>query len=795
MKTFRSMRDSRNLIAASAAAILTFLPTVPGLACGPDFPVAVLVNTSHPDLPLSLYANGNLGIIKPSWAKSYLCVSYRYLTSMPLNGTEQASALRLWHNRLQNAMNYTGEGQDDPIETYLELRQKALGSKTKKSPDLYSQVDTFKYQQNIFPDAFRKACGTLNERIKKYGAHSQQVKDWIKNQDVVFGINPNGTISDAAGTDAQHIGQNAKGSIADSDSLTQADRAYQIASAALYSHDYARAASLFSAIAADHQSPWHKLASYLVARAQTNAVLAGDAKADFDSTVALIKRLLNDSSTLAAREDLFDLLKPLTYLEMTPQQIIDDVVASIIHPNSKRFGGDVGDLTFTLDNSGGDSQESGPKVDPSKHDLTDWLKTIQRQDDDYRFLSVDEQKAAAEQNRRDAAHALAQWRAKRSAPWLIAALVLNGLTGNDCRDLAEAAARVPLGSPAYLTCQLFLIDADIKSGKLQSARGRLDPILKSTSLTPSDRNLFQSQRLACAGNLYDFLDAALMTTPVVCVNNLWLPDHFMSVEQQKRYHKEITVLDQPVAEDLNRQLPLSVWYDLCRKKRIPAELHARLVRSTWLRAQLLNRPDVFGPLTPKLAAVYPTLLPLVRRYEEAPTTEAKKFALSALVLKTQGMTPYVDAGIERHGDRIGEFDYYNANYWLPLSLAGKAPEDSYYYPGVVQPGSDLLLTRMSTYYKPGVARLLTAAQKTMAAKEAQTIWHNHPSKFLGDPVFTWMNTHPGDPLIPELLYKINRLPKWTYLTPIGSQYSRKGYVTLHARYPKSPWAVKAECWY
>ena len=49
------------------------------IACGPDYPEAVLFSWNHPDLPLKSFTGGNLGVIFNTWAKSYLCVAYRYL--------------------------------------------------------------------------------------------------------------------------------------------------------------------------------------------------------------------------------------------------------------------------------------------------------------------------------------------------------------------------------------------------------------------------------------------------------------------------------------------------------------------------------------------------------------------------------------------------------------------------------------------------------------------------------------------------------------------------------------------
>ena len=52
---------------------------------------------SHPDVPLEKYAAGHLGIVHPSFARSYLVVAYRYFSAVPLSKDEQFGALAL-HN-------------------------------------------------------------------------------------------------------------------------------------------------------------------------------------------------------------------------------------------------------------------------------------------------------------------------------------------------------------------------------------------------------------------------------------------------------------------------------------------------------------------------------------------------------------------------------------------------------------------------------------------------------------------------------------------------------------------------
>src|SRR5262249_7658940 len=170
-----------------AVSLVAWVPQLAVMACAPDFPVTVISNQTHPDLSLKLFAAGNLGVVQPSWARSYLCVAYRYLSGLPLDPGEQTSIIRLWHSRLARELQMSGDCFDN-VSEYLKVRTRALGASDRKVPDLYSKLDSYAYQQNIGISAIALATKTLADRIKKYGARSAAVREWVKGQDVVFGL-------------------------------------------------------------------------------------------------------------------------------------------------------------------------------------------------------------------------------------------------------------------------------------------------------------------------------------------------------------------------------------------------------------------------------------------------------------------------------------------------------------------------------------------------------------------------------------------------------------------------------
>src|SRR5262249_25725179 len=68
------------------AGLLFFPPN--GSSCGPFFPEAIFVFQEHPGAPLKQYAEGSLGVVLPSYTRSYLVIAYRVFSGHPLAADE-----------------------------------------------------------------------------------------------------------------------------------------------------------------------------------------------------------------------------------------------------------------------------------------------------------------------------------------------------------------------------------------------------------------------------------------------------------------------------------------------------------------------------------------------------------------------------------------------------------------------------------------------------------------------------------------------------------------------------------
>ena len=811
---------------AMAIAILT-TSTIPVCACSPEFPIAVLVNTNHPDLPLGLFAAGNIGMVQPTSARSYLCVLYRYLTDMPLNSTEQASIVALWHKRLSDYdLGLCEVSPDNSLSLYLRLRSKITAPYTGKDsskPSAYYLIGEYDYARCIGGDAVRVAGQTLAARIGHYGLKSKQVRDWLNAEDMVLGVRQYSQ-KDTAPRIPPPLPPG-------SDTLAAADRDYQRAAATLYTGDADKAAGMFAEIRKNNLSPWKTLAPYMVARCLTSASLGSKDDSKAKQAVTCIEELMAHTAGTRQREDLCDLLRLISYRNMDTTQKLNTLVSQVCRKNSPRLGGDIGDLTYLMDlqQSSTDSDDQLrnnklPKPDQAKQspdsnagtsqdtagdtrgnrfasvrqfDLTDWLSTMSDPDIDMWFGNSKEE---IEKSRRDRqandVRALSRWRATHSLPWLIAAVCRNGLRDPATGDLYAACLSIPKTSPAYPTVAFFINDAQIVGQRdLRQVASRTVEILSIKNLPPTTYNLFNAQLLRLSHNPEDYLRRAVCLAPELARNGQMLPDNYQIKESASTFTSEPT-LDEPVAAGINRNLPLAMWVRWCSDKSVPAPLHNRLVRETWLRAQLLNQPQVADQLSAELIRICPRLIPMMNSYRQAVNAEQKRFALAYLILKNFGMSPYIQP-VDRHGAAMNAFDYYNANYWVPLPMV-QAPkkEDEWEEHSVVMPGAVKILNMMQDYYKPGLASLLTPTQKKQADFETALILKNHPSAFLGSTVFSWSSPHPDDPRLPEALYIVLKLPRWTgEPSKIGTIYSRKAYLLLHAKYPGTSWAKRATCYY
>ncbi|HEY9678728.1 MAG TPA: hypothetical protein V6C76_12010 [Drouetiella sp.] len=786
-------RKLHKFITSMLALSLLSTALPPVQACAPGLAYAVLVNGSHPDLPLKFFALGKIGIVQPGWAKSYLVVAYRYLIDKPLTEDEKQGVISLWHKRITSGYYYSTAFTMDERDRYLKLRATATGASSKSTEDLFFKM------RNVGDSAIHHARLTLQKLVSKYKPGSSEVLAWVRAEDGILGISSKKIVVPAA------LPLNAPLDLRNY-------RTYQIGAANFHLCQYDSALKAFGELAQSADTEDKSLASYMVLRSKAAMALLNDR--DQKKTENELLSAASQATSVTKREEILDLLRPLNYMNKSTADAVKSISADLLSGTDKRFGGDVGDLTFLLDGNAlhpelANTVESATKSSATQvatadlarcSSLADWILTVQDSADSYGWDDSPEEKAKhAERSKALAKHALDMWRQTKSRIWLVAALTTNGCREDAQHDLFEAAQRERESSPAYLTCQFYVADALLAKAQNQKAHSMLSLLLERKDLPPTTRNLYRMQLASSCPTDLEYLRYSIETaTEVLPSSTDIVTPKFLETEKQTGWSNKFSAFDANVAADISRNAPLSSWVALAQNKYLPESFRTVLLRTVWTRAAILQRNDVLDSLAPQLAKTNPVLSPAVSKFEHASTPTAKQFAVANLILRNFGMTPYLTGGVERHGEAISEFDDYNNNFWVPLALVEEKKDE---YPSITYndtigfTGGSRIKAAMDLYNKKGLARRLSNIQKNQAITERRLILKNHPSKYFGDIVLNWAKSHPTDPDVPELLYKIVKLPKWTEESAVGSEYSRKAYIMLHSKYAGSKWSKKAVCYY
>jgi hypothetical protein len=232
-------------VATLAAAL-----TAAVLACGPFLEDLITINPAAP-ADVKGFERGDLGVVKPTFARRYLLQAYRTLGgSAPLR-LEAVTVDRRPPNRLP------------PVDEWQALQDRELAAtaaqalrpvSAMRNSQEYSSFD------NCLDAAFESAVTTYNARAARYGARSREVADWLAGQAAVF--------QNCAGT-ALVLPAPAP---AWADGLIRADREHQTAAAYFYATQYDEAARRFRAISSSPSSPWRASGRYLAARSLIRSV-------------------------------------------------------------------------------------------------------------------------------------------------------------------------------------------------------------------------------------------------------------------------------------------------------------------------------------------------------------------------------------------------------------------------------------------------------------------------------------------------------------------------------------------
>jgi hypothetical protein len=704
----------------------------PANACGPVFERAFFTYSLHPSPPFEDFAQGRLGILQPTYARSYLAVAHRVMAGHPLDEDQQREVTQLWMDRIT----FSGPHADDTAVLWLDARASVVGDEDAPTLSLHRDLPgaTWGSYLNCTPDAFETAAQTLQDLVIQLGAANPHVRDWVHLQDQVFAN---------CGGDGHVVPRLEPGHGAAPPKIIRAHRAYQAACACFYAEQFTEAQRRFDSIARDPKSPWAALAPYLAARAAVRQASLAPEGVDLKAMGAAETRIAAGLSGDVAPE-------------MRPRLIaLMDYAAFRAHPDGQLHG-----LAARL---------STPEIDGSlRHLLDDYTRLLDRWQSDFATLPAGDEDLTewvlAFQGHRDGmpGRAFEQWTESGSSAWLIAALVHATPDFDRTEYLLAGASALSPGDPAYPTAAYHQARLLSATGRPAEAREVLDAALELGTLDEPARNTLTSARLALATDLDEFVALA----PRRCAG-IGLEWDWRLVEPPPEGTP--LMIDADAARLLGAALPLELVVEVARRDTLPTAIRRDVAISAWIRATLLQDHGTGVPAAQLASELDADLAPQLEAYLAADDEAGQHHAAVFALLQLPGATPHVPAGLGRR-EPLAEIDSYRENWWS--GTLGHVPAEITPLPFLDEAQAEDLATELEALRAAPIA-----------------------PDYLCEQAIALADAIPDDPRSPQALHLAVRATRYSITGEDTGTWSRRAFEMLHREYPDSPWAEQTPYWY
>jgi hypothetical protein len=750
----------RTSLAPLALSVVAFTALVgiadhhPVEACSYSHEV-VARSLRHPDLPVSPYVAGHLGVIEPTYARLHLAVAYLYLTGKGIEPAARPAVLRLYQKRLapveeaKVAPGLVAPTAPDSVAEWDKERARVLAAApassaqagqagqagqtnpSAPSPVAYTSA-SFTSIDNCLLDAFRMAKDTLLDResklsgAKSVAAANAELVEWVRAQDVVFSNCPDPKKKAVpAALPANATAQ------------ARADRAYQRASAFFYSEQWDDAEKGYRAIAADKASPWSKLARYMMARVMVRRATVGRDTADAPE----LSRALGELDAQLRDADLVTLhpsvrnYRHLVRMRRDQKALLPEVAARLsAGATGTETGALLEDYTVLVD-----FDEDVLAKGPASDDLTAFVGTVQGK----RSFDFAMTKHAANPS---------------SEAWLVAAL-MTATRATDARvpTLISEGLAVPPTSAAYATARFHSL-------RLSAARGESRAVLTDllqktrvglgTNSGLSTRNAFTRLAASIAPDLPWFLREAAVTPAGVSEEGLPV---VYDPALPKALPPELT-------EALSAGLPLAVFKDATLSPVLSRTVRAPFAATTWTRALLLGDRATASAVAQATSDLNPALKPFVDRVEHARNDPERRLAVLHALLSFPSLGPALDAWAAGPSTRSDVYSSSAGHFWCaPTPITGASSRE--------------------------LPAFLSTADREAAKKEVAAL-----AKLGTGP--TWLGFEaaqvakllPKDPRSPEVLHLAVRATRFGCKDGKTTEASKAAFLVLHRQYPGSSWA-------
>jgi hypothetical protein len=724
--------------------VLAVAGTTAVFTCAVEFLELITVRHTSPADPAA-YARGDLGVVKPTFARRYLVQAYRTLVGLsplpapPTGGyvaaSQYSTAFAEWSAIQKREIPPAAATALQPVRS-----ERAVAD--------YASFD------NCLESAFATAVTAFKERAAYYGTRSPQLADWVRGQAAVFQNCGGTTLMLPAPTTAD-------------DPRLRADRDYQTAAAYFYATQYDEAAGRFRAIASNTASPWRPSARYLAARALIRSVTVPpmrpkDAAQRLATAERDLRATIADRDAAAFHASARGLLgfiavreRPLERLHELARRL---AAAPAVDPQ------DVVDYTWLMDAALGETAAGGAALD---------LAEVTRGDDLNAWI-VDTQRRRADQ-------AIERWRAARSVTTLIAALWSAPASHMETPALLSAAAAVPRSSPAFATAAFLRVRLLIQRGDIDGARTVLAalPAATGSGLGTETLNLLRAARFAIADSLDELLTEAPRDVAVPAGALTTLGGAALTLDRPS--------WDDDVAAVFNGRLPLDQLVAAAESTRLPARLRTRVAQNAFTRAVMLDRPEVGARAAAVLSQLAPQLRTDLTRYVSAPDQDARRRASVLILLRTPGLSINV-IGRDTN-DSYGRVE--------PHRVFGHASLRNWWC-GVKDEVGDGPASLLTGPGRPPSPRFLSDAERQAANRERTALaTAEAPREYLIREAIAWASTRPADRDAAEALALAIEGWRWSACTYDGpkSDLPRRAFARLHRQFPGSEWAKRTKYWY
>jgi hypothetical protein len=739
-----------------AGAVALVFPWVTVQACGPDFQPDVFVQTTHPD-DLHTFAAGKLGILQTGYDSNEYAVAYRYLSGGVLSKEEQAAYApaaqvpKDWTKMTPEQIQTAQQADSDAtaVGTWITARQEwlaAAGVQDTGAKGLPNGNDYYSPEQSNCPDpAFRNAVLTGKGRAAAWGGKSPLLVDWIHGQDAVF-----------SNCDGKTPGTPAAAP-ADAPALLRADRAYQVAAALFYAAKFDDARAAFEAIGRDAGSPWHAWGGYLAARAAVREAF-GKGKpadeyspdlADFDKPTMqraqeMLEKLLAHPPEGLSREAVERELN-FVRIRTEPDKRAAEICAALAGPRpDAHLQQDLKDLDFIL--------YKHLKL-ASTPPLLEWIGALRQPDSE---------------------GAVKQWQSTPTMPWLVVAVMQADAKGAGTAALMAAAAKVKAGDPAFETVVFHRVRILTDLRRDDEARALVDSVLQTKTQAGSERNAYLSERMGLARSFEEMLTYAPRTVMDAESQGFSAAGANCSIYTEQRQKPARCVSDEHALEfdedavmALNEQTPLSRLVEAAESQKLPQNLRDEVAMAAWTRSVLLDDAASAAKLSP--------LLPEKLR-KTAGTSIG--FPATLALLRDPGLRPVVEAGFSRL-ESYDSRDEFRDNWWCGPASPNEGQEQA-------------------AQKRAEPAAYFSGDERAKGKAEFDEVTHVAPAPvFMGKRAIDYAEAHPDDPDVAEALALTVRATRFGCVggAAENTATSKAAFQLLHAKYPKSPWAVKTKHYY